>query len=134
MSFLSRFFGSSHPLDEIRKASNQGRWADVLSFSSALEDKLLSASEQTQLRELVDSAAEHLAKINYEEGLASLRAGDFRRGMEHLDLARQLVHSSALRELINAEFAPTLVRKKLNLEIIPPWHSRKLRLTHKHFH
>lgn len=105
MSFLSRWFGSSHPLDEIRKASSQGRWADVLSFSSALEEKLLSASEQTQMRELVDTAAEHLAKINFEEGLASLRAVEFRRGMEHLDLARQLVRSSALRELIDAEFA-----------------------------
>jgi len=105
MSFLSRWFGSTHPLDEIRKASSQGRWAEVLSISSALEDKLLSASEQTQLRELVDTAAEHLAKINFEEGLASMRAGDFRRGMEHLDLARQLVRSSVLRELIDAELA-----------------------------
>lgn len=105
MSFLSRWFGSSHPLDEIRRASSQGRWADVLSFSSALEEKLLSASEQTEMRGLVDAAAEHLAKINYEEGLASMRAGDFRRGMEHLDLARQLVRSSVLRDLINAEFA-----------------------------
>lgn len=105
MSFLSRWFGSSHPLDEIRKASSQGRWADVLSFSSALEDKSLPVSEQTQLREMVDTAAEHLAKINFEEGLATLRVGDFRRGMEHLDLARQLVRSSALRELIDTELA-----------------------------
>lgn len=105
MSFLSRWFGSGHPLDEIRKASNQGRWADVLNFSSALEDSSLSASDQAQLRELVDAAAEHLSRINFEEGLASLRADDFRRGMEHLDLARQLVRSSELRELIDAEFA-----------------------------
>jgi tetratricopeptide (TPR) repeat protein len=105
MSFLSRWFGSHHPLDEIRKASTQGRWADVLSCSSVLEDNLLSASDQVQLRELVDAAAEHLAKINFEEGLASMRADDFRRGMEHLDLARQLVRTSALRELIDAEFA-----------------------------
>jgi tetratricopeptide (TPR) repeat protein len=104
MSFLSRWFGSRHPLDEIRKASTQGRWADVLSFASAVEDSTLSASDQEQLRELVDAAAEHLAKINFEEGLASLRADDFRRGMEHLDLARQLVRSTALRELIDAEF------------------------------
>ena len=105
MSFLSRWFGSRHPLDEIRKASSQGRWADVLSFSSALEDHSLSASEQTEMQDLVDAAAEHLAKINFEEGLASMRADDLRRGMEHLDLARQLVRSSALRELIDAEFA-----------------------------
>ena len=105
MSFFSRWFGSSHPLDEIRKASSQGRWADVLSFSSALEDNSLQASDQTQLRELVDVAAENLSRINFEEGLASMRADDFRRGMEHLDLARQLVRSSALRELIDAEFA-----------------------------
>ena len=105
MSFLSRWFGSSHPLDEIRKASSQGRWADVLSFSSALEDNSLPVSDQAQLRELVDTAAENLSRINFEEGLASLRADDFRRGMEHLDLARQLVRSSALRELIDAEFA-----------------------------
>ena len=105
MSFLSRWFASRHPLDEIRKASSQGRWADVLSFSSALEDNSLQASDQTQLRELVDVAAENLSRINFEEGLASMRADDFRRGMEHLDLARQLVRSSALRELIEAEFA-----------------------------
>lgn len=105
MSFLSRWFGSSHPLDDIRKASNQGRWADVLSFSSGVDDKLLSATDQAQMLELVDTAAEHLARINFEEGLASLRAGDLRRGMEHLDLARQLVRSSELRGLIDAEFA-----------------------------
>jgi tetratricopeptide (TPR) repeat protein len=105
MSFLSRWFGSRDPLDEIRKASAQERWADVLSFSSALEDGSLSESDQTQLQELVDGAAEHLSRINFEEGLASLRADDLRRGMEHLDLARQLVRSSVLRELIDAEFA-----------------------------
>ena len=105
MSFLSRWFGPSHPLDAIRKASTQGRWADVLSFASALEENSLPASEQAQLREMVDAAAENLSRLNFEEGLASLRADDFRRGMEHLDLARQLVRSSALRELIDAEFA-----------------------------
>lgn len=104
MSFLSRWFGSRPPLDEIRKASSQERWADVLSFSSALEDSSLSANDQAQLRELVDTAAENLSRINFEEGIASMRADDFRRGMEHLDLARQLVRSCALRELIDAEF------------------------------
>ena len=104
MSFLSRWFGSRNPLDEIRKASSQERWADVLSFASALEDNSLPACDQAELREFVDGAAENLSRINFEEGLASLRADDFRRGMEHLDLARQLVRSSALRELIDAEF------------------------------
>ena len=104
MSFLSRWFGSRNPLDEIRKASSQERWADVLSFASALEDDALPACDQVELCELVDGAAENLSRVNFEEGLASLRADDFRRGMEHLDLARQLVRSSALRELIDAEF------------------------------
>lgn len=104
MSFLSRWFASRNPLDEIRKASSQERWADVLSFASALEDNSLSASDQAELREFVDGAADNLSRINFEEGLASLRADDFRRGMEHLDLARQLVRSSELRELIDAEF------------------------------
>lgn len=104
MSFLSRWFGSRNPLDEIRKASVQERWADVLIFASALEDNSLPASEQTELCELVDGAAENLSRINFKEGLASLRADDFRRGMEHLDLARQLVRSRELRELIDAEF------------------------------
>jgi tetratricopeptide (TPR) repeat protein len=104
MSFLSRWFGSRSPLDEIRKASSQERWADVLSFASALEDNALPTSDQAELCQLVDGAAENLSRINFEEGLASLRADDFRRGMEHLDLARQLVRSSELRELIDAEF------------------------------
>ncbi|PKN13088.1 MAG: hypothetical protein CVU69_03575 [Deltaproteobacteria bacterium HGW-Deltaproteobacteria-4] len=104
MSFFSRWFGSCNPLDEIRKASNQERWADVLSFASALEDNSLPAGDQAELRELVDVAAENLSRINFEEGLASLRADDFRRGIEHFDLARQLVRSCALRELIDAEF------------------------------
>lgn len=105
MSFLSRWFGSRNPLDEIRKASSQERWADVLSFSSAIEDNALPASEQAELCGLVNGAADNLARINFEEGLASLRADDFRRGMEHLDLARQLVRSSVLRDLIDAEFS-----------------------------
>jgi len=104
MSFFSRWFGSCNPLDEIRKASKQERWADVLSFASALEDNSLPAGDQAELRELVDVAAENLSRINFEEGLASLRADDFRRGIEHFDLARQLVRSSVLRELIDAEF------------------------------
>lgn len=119
MLFLSRWFGSSHPLDAIRKASTQGRWADVLSFSSALEDKSLPASDQAQLRELVDTAAENLSRINFEEGLASMRADDFRRGMEHLDLARQLVRSSALRELIDAEFARIGSNNLLTDDMLP---------------
>ncbi|MBE0504584.1 MAG: tetratricopeptide repeat protein [Desulfuromonadales bacterium] len=105
MSFLSRWFGSRNPLDEIRKASSQGRWADVLSFSSAIEDNALPASEKAELCGLVNGAADNLARINFEEGLASLRADNFRRGMEHLDLARQLVRSSVLRDLIDAEFS-----------------------------
>ena len=119
MSFLSRWFGSRHPLDDIRKASTQGRWADVLSFASAVEDNTLPSSEQAQLRELVDTAAEHLAQINFEEGLASLRADDFRRGMEHLDLARQLVRSTALRELIDAEFARIGTNDVLTGDMLP---------------
>lgn len=105
MSFLSRWFGSNHPLGEIRKASTQGRWADVLSIASALNDNSLPENDQAELREVVDAASEELSRINFEEGLASLRAEDFRRGLEHLDLARQLVRSSELRALIDAEFA-----------------------------
>lgn len=105
MSLFSRWFGSRHPLDEIRKASSQERWADVLSYSSVIDEKILSESDRVQLSEFVDTAADHLAEINFEEGLASLRADDFRRGMEHLDLARQLVRSGELRKSIDAEFA-----------------------------
>lgn len=104
MSFLSRWFGSGRPLDEIGKASTQGRWADVLSISSTLNDNSLTENERAELREFVDTAAEQLARINFEEALASLRAEDFHRGMEHLDLARELVRSSELRKIIDAEF------------------------------
>ena len=120
MSFLTRWFGSRNPLDEIRKASSQERWADVLNFASALEDNSLAASEQTELDELVDGAAEKLSCINYNEGLASLRADDFRRGMEHLDLARQLVRSSELRELIDAEFLRIGSTSDLSAWTTPP--------------
>lgn len=120
MSLFSRWFGSRHPLDEIRKASSQERWADVLSYSSAIDEKGLSESEHVQLSELVDTASDHLAKINFEEGMASLRADDFRRGMEHLDLARQLVRSSELRVTIDAEFARIGDSSRNNLTIDIP--------------
>lgn len=125
MSFLSRWFGSRNPLDEIRKASSQERWADVLNFASALEVNSLPASEQTELVELVDGAAENLSRLNYNEGLVSLRADDFRRGMEHLDLARQLVRSSELQDLIDAEFLRIGSTSKLPVWTTPPVASTK---------
>lgn len=105
MAFFSRWFRSGSPMDEIRKASRQGRWADLLGYASALEDCALSESDRMQLKEMVDSAADQLARMNLEEGIASLRADDFRRGMEHLDLARQLVRSEELRRQIDAELS-----------------------------
>lgn len=113
MSFFSRIFGAGHPLDEIRKASNQGRWADVLTGSSILEEKPLVACDLEELRRLADAASEELSHINYEESLASFRADDFRRGMEHLILARQLARSSELQKLIDVEFA--LVESKMEV-------------------
>lgn len=104
MSFLSRWFSPATPLDDLRKAFRQERWADVVTISSEMDEDSLGTADRAELKELVDRAANSLSRINYDEALALFRTDDIRRGMEHLDLACQLVRSDELRELIDAEF------------------------------
>lgn len=105
MSFLSRLFGSGDPLDAIRNSYQQNRWSDVLTRASSIDEKSLSSETQAELQLWICESSDQLARLNLAEGLASLRSDDLRRGLEHLELAKQLARSESLLAEVNLELS-----------------------------
>lgn len=105
MSFLSRLFGSGDPLDAIRISYQQSRWSDVLTRASSIDEKTLSSEAQAEFQLWLCESSDQLARLNLAEGMASLRSDDLRRGIEHLELAKQLARSESLLDEINLELS-----------------------------
>lgn len=102
MSFFSRLFGSADPLETIRKAARQQRHAEVLSRISELDLERLGAEERDDMLRCRDSAAAHLAQLNYDEGVACQQSGESARAIEHFELVVQLAADVALRQAAEA--------------------------------
>ena len=110
MSVFNRLFGSKDPLDQLRRAVRQQRWADALVYADALSPEQLTEAAGAEYRTLRAAAGDALGALNLEEAEACLRSGELHRAAEHFQLAVQQACSSALRERIAASRADTEVR------------------------
>ncbi|WP_305041032.1 tetratricopeptide repeat protein [Geoalkalibacter sp.] len=97
---FSRLFGRKNPLDQVRGAVRDSRWADALRIGEGIDPHSLSAPEQDELAHLLSEAGDCLARLNLEEGEACRRAGDEDKGREHLELALAQARDGQLRQNI----------------------------------
>jgi tetratricopeptide (TPR) repeat protein len=98
MSFFSKLFSSRHPLDSLRKAVQQHRWAEALIEGELVPRQSMQADEISELDQLVAAAGDALAEMNIGEGEAFLRAGDTARAREHFTLASSQARHPRLLE------------------------------------
>jgi tetratricopeptide (TPR) repeat protein len=108
---FSRLFGKKNPLDRLRRAVGENRWADALRLSEDMDLSALSPREVDEAQSLAAQAGDALARINLDEGRACLRMGEAEKGQEHLELALSQVRDQQLRreieEILIAEPAST---------------------------
>lgn len=97
---FSRLFGRKSPLDQVRAAVRDNRWADALRIGETIDPQGLAAAEQAELERLVTESGDCLARLNLEEGEAFRRAGDEAKGREHLELALMQARDGQLRRRI----------------------------------
>ncbi len=97
MSLFTKLFGAKDPLNSIRKALEQKRWADALACGEGLEASQLEAEQAAELTSLLIAAGDGLAELNVTEGEACLRAGDIGRAAEHFALAGDQARSEAMQ-------------------------------------
>lgn len=102
MSFFGKLFGSKDPLEPLRRAVQQKRWADALVFSEAISLDQLPPAALAELQALESVAGDALAQMNLEEAEACQRIGDLDRAAEHMVLASRQARSETLRQRISA--------------------------------
>lgn len=96
MSFFSKIFGAGDPIASIRKYSQQRQWSDVISSAISLDESLLSQDDRLELKHLVENASSNLSLINFDEAVVCINDGDFRRGLEHIELARKFANNDGI--------------------------------------
>ncbi len=101
---FSRFFGKKNPLESLRKAHHDKRWAECLRLGETLDPAALLPEQQAELHQMLELAGDSLARLNLEEGEACYRAGDQDKGREHLELALQQARSPDLQQETAAIF------------------------------
>ena len=99
---LSRFFGKKSPIESVRKACQEQRWADCLRLGEALDPMTLVPEVQAELHQMLEQAGDSLARLNLAEAEAFARAGDSAKAGEHFGLARQQARSAELQQDIAA--------------------------------
>lgn len=92
MGFLGRIFSAGTTVDKIRKAYSRQDWAEVLALADSI-DSVDSDSDRQQIDEMVTASGNQLARINLEQAEACLRANEYDRAREHLDLV--MAHGSS---------------------------------------
>lgn len=102
MSFFNKLFGSKDPLDQLRRAVQQKRWADALIFGESFSTRQLPVAALDELKALLDTAGDALAQMNLDEAEACQRCGDPDRAAEHFALARQQARSTQLQQKLAA--------------------------------
>ncbi len=101
MSFLRKIFGTSDPVEPLRRAKSRMAWADILARAEQIDPARLDAAAREELDSLVCEAGDALAEINLAEMEACLRAGDSVRAAEHLALAADQARSEGLRRRVS---------------------------------
>ena len=99
MSFFARLF-KSDPVGAVKKAFQQKQYAEVLSKAQSLDMDKLEPLVRQEVEEVLSAAGDALARINFEEGEAFLRAGDRERAADHFVLASTQVRLESLRKKI----------------------------------
>ncbi|MDO3379934.1 tetratricopeptide repeat protein [Geoalkalibacter halelectricus] len=99
---FSRLFGRKTPLEQMRRARDDARWADVLQFSENVRPEELSTADREAFESLLQVAGDQLAQLNLEEGEGCARAGETVKAREHFELALSQVRDDVLRKAIEA--------------------------------
>lgn len=102
MSFFGKLFGSKDPLDTLRRAVQQKRWADALVFGEDISPDRLPPTTLQEFFELQTAAGDALAAMNLEEAEACRCNGDLDRAAEHFALATRQARSESLQQRISA--------------------------------
>lgn len=102
MSFFGKLFGSKDPLEQLRRAVRQKRWADALVFAEEIASDQVSPAAREELQALQAAAGDALAQMNLEEAEACQRSGDLDRAAEHIALASRQARSEPLQQRIYA--------------------------------
>ncbi|MFA5517503.1 MAG: tetratricopeptide repeat protein [Desulfuromonadales bacterium] len=98
MNFFKKIFSTKNPLDSLRKAVLQERWADALVENEIAKRDAMTADELAEFDSLLATAGNALAEINLAEGEAFLRVGDTVRAREHFSLAASQAHDPGVQE------------------------------------
>jgi tetratricopeptide (TPR) repeat protein len=96
MGLLQRFFGPADSLAPVRRAVEQGRWADAVADGEALDAMALPPDDRAELEVLLTKAGDALAELNLIEGDACLGAGEKARAEEHYALAVRHARSNTM--------------------------------------
>lgn len=107
MSFFGKLFGNKNPLDSLRRAVQQKRWADALVFSEDITPDRLPPTALEEFHALQTAAGDALAQMNLEEAEACRRSGDLDRAAEHFALASRQARSEPLQQRISASLQDT---------------------------
>ena len=91
--FKKIFGGADNPLEPLRRAVRQNRWADALALEESLEISGLGPEEAVEVDRLLATAGDELAHLNLQEGEACLRAGEKSKAFEHFSLAASQARS-----------------------------------------
>lgn len=100
MGFLNRIFSGPPPLEQVKQAVGNKRWAEVLTLANGIDRSLLNEVQRDEFEGYLLIAGDTLAAINLEEGEAWARQGDRSRALEHLHLARSQVRGQILKSAI----------------------------------
>lgn len=99
MKFFRKLFGSSDPMDRLRRLMEQKCWAEALAIGNDIEEGSPLTPEGTaELKVLLDAAGDALAELNLTEGEACLRVGDRARATEHFSLAAEHARSGGIQQ------------------------------------
>jgi tetratricopeptide (TPR) repeat protein len=97
MGLLQKIFRRTDSLTLVRRAVEQGRWADAIADGEGLDPTSLPPGDRSELEELLTKAGDALAELNLIEGEACLDAGEKARAKEHYSLAAGHARSAELK-------------------------------------
>jgi tetratricopeptide (TPR) repeat protein len=93
MGLISSLFGGKPSIEKLRKALERGNYAEALHIG---EDLLAATGETAEVAAGLIAASDGLARMNLDEGIRSLQAGNTQLAEEHLRLALSQARSTEL--------------------------------------
>jgi len=93
MGIIGRLFGGKSDLEKMQQALQQRSYVEALHLG---EDLLAAGETSDALSAGIIEASDGLARLNLDEGVRSLQAGNFSLATEHLELAKTQARSAEL--------------------------------------